>query len=62
MDSMITLLDYYKKIIIHRDQYVQLRNIKSQLHGISCEIPPGSVMEPHLFNIVINDLNAASEN
>ena len=47
---------------VDRDQYVQLESIRSQLHGISREIHPGSVMDPRLYNIVNNDLIAASEN
>ena len=49
-DNAIRLLKNY---LSDRDQYVQLGNTKSQIH---------SVMGPLLFNIVINDLNAATKN
>ena len=39
---------------------MQLGNIKSECHAISCGIPHGSVMGPLLFNIVINDLKSAT--
>ena len=57
-DNAIRLLKNY---LSDRDQYVQLGNTKSQLHGISRGIPRGSVMGPLLFNIVSNDLNAATK-
>ena len=50
-----------KNYLSDRNQYVQLGNTKSQLHGISRGIAQGSVMGPLLFNIVINDLNAATK-
>ena len=40
---------------------MQLGNIKSQLYGISRGILQGSVICPLLFNIVINDCNAATK-
>ena len=57
-DNAIRLLKNY---LSDRDQYVQLENIKSQLHGISRGILQGSVIGPLLINIVINDLNAATK-
>ena len=57
-DNAIRLLKSY---LSDRDQYVQLENIKSQLHGISRGILQGSVIGPLLINIVINDLNAATK-
>ena len=56
-DNAIRLLKNY---LSNRDQYVQLGNTKSQLHRISRGISQDSVMGPLLFNIVINDLNAAT--
>ena len=46
-----------KSYLSDRSQYVQLiDNVKSNLHSVSCDIPQGSVMEPLLFNIFINDI------
>ena len=53
-------LSFLKNYLTSRDQYVQLGNIKSECHAISCGIPQGSVMCPLLFNIVIDDLKSAT--
>ena len=45
----------------NRDQFVQLDDIKSNHYLISRCIPQGSVIEPLLFNNVINDLTSATE-
>ena len=43
-----------------RSQYVQLDNVKSSSHAVTCGIPQGSVLGPLLFNIYINDITEAS--
>ena len=42
-----------------RSQYVQIDNVKSYPHSVSCGIALGSVMGPLLFNIFINDIISA---
>ena len=34
-----------------RSQYVQINNVKSNSHTVSCGIPQGSVLGPLLFNM-----------
>ena len=58
--NKVTKMSLIIKIVSLRDQYVQLGNIKSECHAISCGILQGSVMGPLLFNIVINDLKSAT--
>ena len=55
--NALQLLSSYLK---DRSQYVQLDNVKSKSHAITCEIPQGSVLRPLLFNIYINDITEAS--
>ena len=43
-----------------RSQFVQLDNVKSNSHAVTCGIPQGSVLGPLLFNIYINDITEAS--
>ena len=49
-DDALSLLKNY---LTSRDQYVQLGNIKSECHAISCGIRQGSVMGPLLFNVYL---------
>ena len=43
-----------------RSQYVQLDNVKSSSHAVTCGIPQDSVLGLLLFNIYINDITEAS--
>ena len=49
-------LQLLKSYLSDRSQYVQINNVKSNRHTVSCGILQDSVMGPLLFNICINDI------
>ena len=49
-------LQLLKSYLSDRSQHVQINNVKTNPHTVSCGIPPGSVLGPLLFNICINDI------
>ena len=55
--NALQLLSSYLK---DRSQHVQLDNVKSKSHAITCGISQSSVLGPLLFNIYINDITEAS--
>ena len=51
----ISLL-WFQSYLKGRQQYVSINNHSSQLGGITCGVSQGSVLDPLLFLIYINDL------
>ena len=57
-NSDITLLISY---LSNRKQYVQIDDVSSSMLSINTGVPQGSIVEPLLFNILINDIVMSSD-
>ena len=40
----------------HRKQYIQIKGAKSNLEGILCGVPQGSILRHKFFNLCLNDI------
>ena len=53
--------DWFKSYLPNHNQYVSINGYKSGSAAINCRVPQGSVLEPLLFLLDINDLNQATK-
>ena len=50
---------WFKFYLSNRSQYVSINGYESGLAAINCSVPQGSVLQPLLFLLYINELNQA---
>ena len=54
------VLEWFKKYLSNRKQYVSYNSCKSQLEDIVCGVPQGSILGPLLFILYVNDITSTS--
>ena len=47
---------WLQNYLANRQQYIQLKNSKSSLKPIKCDVPQGSILGPLLYLIYVNDI------
>ena len=54
--------DCFRNYLTNRQQYTCIGGVKSSVSCISCGVPQGSILEPLLFLIYVNDIGNAVPN
>ena len=53
--------DWFKSYLDNRKQFVSMGGVKSDMLGITCGVPQGSVLGPIFFLLYINDFHQCSK-
>ena len=53
--------DWFKSYLDNRKQFVSMGGVKSDMLGITCGVPQGTVLGPILFLLYINDFHNCSK-
>ena len=60
IDFLKNTINWYESYLVERHFIVKVRNRVLKLAHISCDVPQGSILDPLLFLIYVNDMSKAT--